>query len=140
MSRDDGPLRKPQQQAIAKARQFHARLDSGNFQGNILEDEKKLIQELRTEAFVAIRKTYFHKYSEQFETDLMKELNRIVMDIDEVAQTRELVMAGIGTSQASHLVLPTGLGKTGVICSLPFVLPLKNSRYIYATDTFRSSA
>ena len=135
---NDGPLRKPQQQAIAAAKKFHAGLDSGNFQGNILEEEKKFIQELRTRAFAAIRVTYFQEYSEGFETVLMKELNRIVMGIDEVVQARELVMAGTGTSEASHLVLPTGLGKTGVICSLPFVLPLKNSRS--AIDTFCLSA
>eukprot|EP00191_Tetraselmis_sp_GSL018_P014085 CAMPEP_0177586720 /NCGR_PEP_ID=MMETSP0419_2-20121207/5225_1 /TAXON_ID=582737 /ORGANISM="Tetraselmis sp., Strain GSL018" /LENGTH=1001 /DNA_ID=CAMNT_0019076635 /DNA_START=386 /DNA_END=3391 /DNA_ORIENTATION=+ len=123
----DCPLRKPQLDAIDAARNFHSARPSSAEESSALHDETLAIQNLQEIACKTIRRTYFEEVREDV---VVPELKAALEEVASAAEKRCGLLAGKGVSDASILVLPTGLGKTAVICSLPFVLPLSNSRRV----------
>jgi hypothetical protein len=87
-----------------------------------LDKELAALQKLKDAYGRLIHKSYFlpdeaeQKYLEEEVRECRRKLR------DSMAATIE--------NDASLLVLPTGLGKTGVMCLLPFILPLRRSRSV----------
>jgi ERCC4-related helicase len=80
------------------------------------------LQKLKDAYGALIRKSYFKP--DESEEKLLEE---------EVRECRRKLCAAIVAARESNtslLVLPTGLGKTGVMCLLPFILPLRRSRSV----------
>lgn len=98
---------------------------------NVLQEwsslEIEAIKELRQIVFEAIRQSYFETFSLNEEEELFQKIEGAISRLVAAIDRKKVAFEGMNL-QKSLLVLPTGLGKTAVICSLPFVLPLNNSR------------
>ena len=88
----------------------------------LIDAELKAIKELRRAYCDGVRKSYFQPTDDVL-GGCEEVVQRCLVAVARIARTTPEIDA-----RASLIVLPTGLGKTGVMCALPFMLPLKHSR------------